>query len=70
MNATEEMFKQYGMDKPIEFNEFALRNVFGNCESLLSFDTYQFDDYSKVVAPAFDAEKKAKRHVEIFPIDF
>jgi hypothetical protein len=32
-------------------------------------DTYQFDDYSKVVAPQFDAEHKAKRRRDVFPID-
>ena len=38
-------------------------------ETLFSFDTYQFDDYSKMVADRFDANKKAKRRKEIFPID-
>lgn len=69
MNETEEMLKTFGMDKPIEFNEFVMRKVFGASESLLSFDTYQFDDYSKVVATMFDAEAKAKRRAEVFPVD-
>jgi len=69
MNETEEMLKAFGMDKPIEFNEFVMRKVFGASESLLSFDTYQFDDYSKVVATMFDAEAKAKRRAEVFPVD-
>ncbi len=37
--------------------------------SLLSTDTYQFDDYSKVVASKYDAGKKAERRKNIFPID-
>jgi len=69
MNVTEEQMKEFGMDKPIGFNEFALRNVFGVSQSLLSFDTYQFEDYSKVVASRFDSEKKAKRREEVFPVD-
>ncbi|HWR08223.1 flavodoxin family protein [Sporomusa sp.] len=69
MNVTEEMLKTYGMDKPIEFNEFGMRMAFGACESLLSFDTYQFKDYSKVVSTLFDAEAKAKRRAEVFPVD-
>lgn len=69
MNATEEMLKTHGMDKPIEFNEFAMRMVFGACDSLLSFDTYQFNDYSKVVATLFDVEAKTKRRTEVFPVD-
>lgn len=69
MNVTEEQMKELGMDKPIAFNEYALQSTFGATESLLSFDTYQFEDYSKVVAPLFDSEKKAKRREEVFPVD-
>jgi len=69
MNVTEEMLKTYGIDKHIEFNEIAMRMAFGATESLLSFDTYQFKDYSKVVATAFDIETKTKRREEVFPID-
>jgi len=43
--------------------------VFGSSESLCSFDTYQFKDYSKVVADRFDPEKKARRRLEVFPED-
>jgi len=38
-------------------------------EVLCSFDTYQFDDYSKYFAPRFDPIKKAKRRAEVFPKD-
>ena len=69
MNLEEEQLKVYGMDKPIGFNEFAMQIVFGASESLLSFDTYQFEDYSKVVASRFDSEKKIKRREEVFPVD-
>ena len=46
-----------------------LKMIFGASESVYSFDTYQFEDYSKVVAERFDPEKKAKRREEVFPID-
>ncbi len=36
-----------------------LKIIFGPSESLFSFDTYQFKDYSKVVSDRFDPEKKA-----------
>jgi hypothetical protein len=36
---------------------------------MCSFDTYQFDDYSKVLATRFDPVKKKKRHDEVFPLD-
>jgi hypothetical protein len=43
--------------------------LFGASESLCSFDTWQFEDYSKVVADLFDPEKKAQRRREVFPQD-
>ncbi|MDP3787617.1 MAG: flavodoxin family protein, partial [Candidatus Omnitrophota bacterium] len=41
----------------------------GSSEKLLSFDTYQFEDYSKMVASRFNPEEKLKRRQEIFPKD-
>jgi len=69
MGVTEELMKEFGIDKNIAFTQYALENVFGSSESLLSFDTYQFEDYSKVVATRFDSKQKAKRREEVFPID-
>lgn len=46
-----------------------LHQRFGHAESLYSFDTLQFDDYSKVVADRFDPEQKAQRRAEVFPLD-
>ena len=50
-------------------NEGFFKRVFGACETLCSFDTWQFNDYSKVVADAYDVEKKAERRAEVFPQD-
>jgi multimeric flavodoxin WrbA len=69
MGATEEIYKERGFDKQIILNDSFLKLIFGHSESLRSFDTYQFDDYSKVVAPDFDPEKKARRRAEVFPVD-
>ncbi|HAJ93254.1 MAG TPA: flavodoxin [Synergistaceae bacterium] len=69
MNLTEEMMKMTGMDVPIKINEMALKMVFGPTETLLCFDTCQFEDYSKVVCNMFDPEAKAKRKKEVFPKD-
>jgi transketolase C-terminal domain/subunit len=44
-------------------------NQIGKSEWLCSYDTLQFDDYSKVYAPRFDPEKKAQRRAEVFPTD-
>ncbi|MFC1821338.1 flavodoxin family protein [Thermodesulfobacteriota bacterium] len=69
MNADEDRMKKFGFDQHIAMNKMLLRMIFGNAESLFSFDTYQFEDYSKVVADRFDPEAKAKRRREIFPKD-
>jgi len=69
MNATPEGMKAFGLDQHIVMNERVLQMLFGASESLCSFDTYQFEDYSKVVADLFDHERKAKRYKEIFPKD-
>ena len=66
MNCSEEWMKQF-YTQHIGQNDRYLRIIFGDSEALLSFDTYQFDDYSKVVADRFDPEKKLKRREEIFP---
>ena len=69
MNVTEELMKEMGFDQPARMNERFLRVIFGASESLFCFDTYQFEDYSKVVQERFDPEKKAQRRREIFPKD-
>lgn len=69
MNVREDQMKKYGYDIVINDNERRFRRIFGASESLWSTDTYQFDDYSTVVADIFDADKKAKRRKEEFPRD-
>lgn len=69
MNLTEELMKEYGYDKALASLEYLLDLLFGSLETLYSFDTYQFKDYSKVFAERFDPELKARRRKEIFPKD-
>ena len=69
MNVTEDLAKDFGYGTHFAVNERVLRVVFGSAESLLSCDTYQFEDYSTVVATRFDPERKAKRRREVFPRD-
>lgn len=68
MNAGENQ-KPRESDDQIRLNEWILERVFGHSENLCSYDTYQFEDYSKVVAPLFDVEQKTKRRAEVFPVD-
>jgi len=50
-------------------NDRVLTMLFGSSESLCSFDTLQFDDYSKIVATRFDPVAKAERRKTVFPED-
>ncbi|NRV62912.1 hypothetical protein DFH53_001666 [Clostridium beijerinckii] len=45
-----------------------LTKIFGSSETLFSFDTYQFEDYSKVVT-SVDPEKKAKNTQRSVPAE-
>ena len=69
MNVTEQQVQQFGYDVHLKNNERILRHVFGAAESLVSCDTYQFDDYAKMAAARFDPAKKAQRRAEVFPKD-
>lgn len=69
MNIPESMVKDMRLERVFEFNKYILEMLIGPCESLISFDTLQFEDYSKYVSGMFDAEAKRKRHEEVFPQD-
>jgi multimeric flavodoxin WrbA len=69
LNATEEIAKRLGRDRHFNDNKHLLERVFGSSETLCSYDTYQFEDYSKYAAPRFDPLKKAKRRADVFPKD-
>jgi multimeric flavodoxin WrbA len=69
MNVSEEMMQGMGYSHQFKLHEMTLQRIYGASEYMCSFDTYQFDDYSKVVATRFDPVKKAKRRAETFPVD-
>ena len=69
MNTPEEHMKERGYLQLFSLHAMVLGMIFGACEHICGFDTYQFEDYSKVVTDRFDPEKKARRRKEIFPID-
>lgn len=52
-----------------EQNSKSLGHLGGATEYLPSFDTYQFDDYSKYAAGWFDAAQKDHTRSEQFPLD-
>ena len=69
MGLTAEGARDRGCLDEVEGVRMRLENIFGNCDCLCSFETYQFTDYSKVVAPCFDPEARARRRAEVFPHD-
>ena len=69
MNVSEEMLKKTNLDKIFKNNEMLFKRFFGDAETIYSTDTYQFDDYSKVVSDMFNYEEKLKRRQEVFPKD-
>jgi len=69
MNVNEEQKNQLGYNLHFKTISFYLKSIFGHTEQLLNFDTYQFKDYSKVLAERFDEKQKAKIRKEVFPDD-
>jgi multimeric flavodoxin WrbA len=69
MGLTEELMDQVGYKQRFANTERFLTRIFGSSETVYSCDTYQFEDYSKVVATRFDPAAKLKRRHEIFPKD-
>lgn len=69
LGVNEQKLEQTKWKENIKYNEFLMERFFGKTESIFVTDTYQFDDYSKYVATAFDASEKLKRRKEVFPQD-
>jgi multimeric flavodoxin WrbA len=69
MNVSENMAKEMGYDKVFKAHKDLLERFIGPCETLMGYDTLQYDDYSKYAAGRFDAAAKRKRHQEVFPED-
>lgn len=69
MNITEEGAGKMDYGHCLGLISGFLARTFGSCETLLSYDTLQFNDYSRYVAPRFDPALKARRRSEVFPQD-
>lgn len=68
MNVSNEQFKAK-YENNLKSMQMYIEKTFGSFESLIVNDTYQFDNYSKYVAPLFDEKKKRKVKEEQFPKD-
>ena len=69
MNVSEQQMKEFGYSLHIAANVHILSRTFGHSESLCTFETLQFEDYSKVVFSYFDPEERRERRRTVFPED-
>lgn len=69
MNVDEKRMNDIGLGAVLKNIESFLSRTFGSGESLYSFDTYQFDDYSKYESRGFDEKVKAEGREKRFPED-
>lgn len=58
-----------GYKNHFKYNQKIMKRVFGNCETLISTATYQFDDYKKYAMTYFDGQKRLKRRETVFVED-
>lgn len=69
MNVSEEVMKQWQYPVHFKSNETFLGSIFGQCETLYSHETLQFEDYGKVVFSYCDPEERRQRRINVFPED-
>jgi multimeric flavodoxin WrbA len=69
MGLNEKMMEEMGYVPYFKRHDMILKRIYGDSEYMCSFDTLQFDDYSKVLATRFDPVAKKKRREEVFPVD-
>lgn len=69
MNISENQVAEYGYTVHFASNENVMNRMFGDCESFFSYETRQFDDYSKIVFSYVDPEQRMERHRTVFPQD-
>jgi len=69
MNVGEGMIHEVGYDVHFKTNESVLERLFGSCESFFSYETLQFEDYSKVVFSYCDPAERVERRNTVFPKD-
>ena len=69
MNCPEELASQINYHIILEENVKSLNHIMGYAESLYSYDTYQFADYSKYNCDLFDEKHKKEIQQTQFPKD-
>ncbi|WP_041955978.1 flavodoxin family protein [Sulfurospirillum arsenophilum] len=69
MNCPEFLMKEIDYPTILNANGNALNRLFGYCETLYSYDTYQYTDYAKYDCNIFDEKVKAEIKERQFPLD-
>lgn len=69
MNCPEDLATQFAYPTILGSNESSLKMIYGYSETLYSYDTYQFSDYSKYNCDVFDEKHKALVRETQFPKD-
>jgi hypothetical protein len=69
MNVPEAYLESIGYKKMFDDNAKLLERLFGPSETLVSTETYQFDDYGKYASSMFDPEQRAARRATVFKED-
>ncbi len=69
MNCPEEIAEKAGYNTLFASNEQIMNMILGKAQSLMSYETYQFEDYSKIVADGINEAERRKRREDVFPDD-
>ena len=69
MNIPESLFDNFGYRPLFQRYENWMKLYFGHCETLLSTDTLQANDFSRYHLAGFDGKAKHLRHETVFPQD-
>ena len=69
MNCPQNFAQQLNYPVILGANEGALNMIYGYCETVNAYDTYQFTDYSKYDCDVFDEKHKAQIKDTQFPKD-
>ena len=69
MNCPQGMAEEVNYPTLLGVNSWALERIFGYCETLCAYNTYQFNDYSRYDATMFKEADKARQREEQFPKD-
>ena len=67
MNMPENMLKETSYDLLFSHNEAVLARIFGQAETLCSYETLQLEDYSRIVFEYFDPAGRVERRRNVFP---